>query len=34
MIKDEALIVSKSETKIKRVKILKNYPVARMEKDL
>jgi hypothetical protein len=34
MIKNETLVVSKSITKIKRVKVLKNYPVSRIEKDI
>lgn len=34
MIKNETLVVSKSVTKIKRVKVLKNYPVSRIEKDI
>jgi hypothetical protein len=34
MIKNETLVVTKSTTKIKRIKILKNYPLSRMEKDI
>lgn len=34
MIKNESLVVSKSATKVKRVKILKNYPTTRLETDV
>jgi hypothetical protein len=34
MIKNETLVVSKSVTKVKRLKVLKNYPISRMEKDV
>lgn len=34
MIKNETLVVTKSTTKVKRIKILKNYPLSRMEKDI
>jgi len=34
MIKNEALVVSKSSTRVKRVKILKNYPTTRIENDV
>lgn len=34
IIKNETLVVSKSYTKIKRVKVLKNYPISRIEKDI
>lgn len=34
MIKNETLVVTKSTTKIKRVKVLKNYPISRMSKDI
>lgn len=34
MIKNESLVVSKSATKVKRVKILKNYPTTRIETDV
>jgi RNA recognition motif-containing protein len=34
MIKNETLLISKSITKVKRVKILKNYPTTRQEADI
>lgn len=34
MIKNEALVVAKSSTRVKRVKILKNYPTTRIENDV
>lgn len=34
MIKNETLVISKSATKVKRVKILKNYPNSRLEGDI
>lgn len=34
MIKNETLTVSKSNTKVKRVKVLKNYPSTRLETDI
>ncbi len=34
IIKNETLVVSKSYTKIKRVKVLKNYPISRIGKDI
>ncbi len=34
MIKNETIVVSKSVTKVKRVKILKNYPISRIEADI
>jgi RNA recognition motif-containing protein len=34
LIKNEPLTVSKSNTKVKRVKVLKNYPSARIESDI
>jgi hypothetical protein len=34
MIKNETLNVSKAFTKIKKVKVLKNYPAARLESDI
>lgn len=34
MIKNETLVISKSATKVKRVKILKNYPSTRLEGDV
>ncbi len=34
MIKNETLVVTKSTSKMKRVKILKNYPVSRTARDI
>ena len=34
MIKNESLVVTKSTTKNKKIKVIKNYPRSRTEKDL
>lgn len=34
IIKNETLNVSKAFTKVKKVKVLKNYPVSRLESDI
>lgn len=34
MIKNETLNVSKAFTKVKKVKVLKNYPISRLESDI
>lgn len=33
MVKNETLVVTKSSTKMKRIKVLKNYPSSRRETD-